>query len=897
MEYLIGRIGDRTFCGVNLESLGIITPPKEKVSRCREKCHSDNTMRPSDHTTKLPKSLQDELDSREDYGTPRKSSGGPGGRNGSITRKERRKADRDMKTARQRRGQTAKEVMKERRVRQAQSVRIDRESPKTPVMSSEMPTKTLSTPTSNTPLKSILKRPETFESNIALQDSATDVKMALPTAMSIGVRDKLDDDDAQIAALEKRLGMKGRKKKSKAFADDGLDFLIDDGSESDDELGERHKRKLESEDWLVRKRMKAGGEESPERVKERLGFREVGQAYSEQGGLDGVSQEGDEESEKDSEVVELIGKRTGSSNFSVDEGLNHSAPNTTRENPYVAPAALTLGAAPAKYIPPSLRATAGSDAEALTRLKRQAQGLLNKLSDANLVSILEDVEKLYRDNPRQSVTSTLTELLLGLVCDRSSLQETFIILHAGFISAVYKIIGPDFGAEVVSKIVETFDHRYSSLNTANGGKEAINLIALVSELYNFHVVGGLLIFDYVRTFLMEMTETNTELLLKIIRNSGPQLRQDDPSALKDLVLMIQPSVAKVGERNLSVRTRFMIETITNLKNNRMKTDAATSAINSEHATRMKKALGSLNKRTIRATEPLRIGLQDIRMSDKRGKWWLVGASWNDPYKHGIDVATSKAVPDEQEMTEKELESLAGDSTDLVQLANHQRMNTEVRRSVFISIMSSPDYHEAHRRLLKLHLKRNQEQEIPRVLMHCAGAEEAYNPYYTLIARRLCREKKFKMAFQFALWDIFQRTGEVGHNKDAVEADDEENTGDFSLRSVVNLAKMFGNLVADGGLSITILKTLTLHYLQPKTQTFVELLLVTVILQSQRLSKDSRDESRLLDIFIKVKETPQMLNNLQWFLKKVVSKTSVIESESERRLIQWACTTLKVKLIL
>jgi hypothetical protein len=55
-------------------------------------------------------------------------------------------------------------------------------------------------------------------------------------------------------------------------------------------------------------------------------------------------------------------------------------------------------------------------------------------------------------------------------------------------------------------------------------------------------------------------------LLTDIADSGPQLRQDDPSALKDIVLLIQPAVAQVGEASLSVRTKFMIDTITDLKN-------------------------------------------------------------------------------------------------------------------------------------------------------------------------------------------------------------------------------------------------------------------------------------------------------------------------------------------
>ena len=78
---------------------------------------------------------------------------------------------------------------------------------------------------------------------------------------------------------------------------------------------------------------------------------------------------------------------------------------------------------------------------------------------------------------------------------------------------------------------------------------------------------------------------------------------------------------------MSGRTKFMIETITDLKNNKIKAAASVNGVAIEHITRMRKAIGALNSRNVRASEPLRIGRQDIKDIERRGKWWLVGASW------------------------------------------------------------------------------------------------------------------------------------------------------------------------------------------------------------------------------------------------------------------------------
>ena len=193
------------------------------------------------------------------------------------------------------------------------------------------------------------------------------------------------------------------------------------------------------------------------------------------------------------------------------------------------------------------------------RLRRQAQGLINRLTEANLISILGEVEKLYRENARQHVTSTLVDLLLISVCEPTTLPDTLILLPAGFITAVYKVIGADFGAQVIERVVELFGERYnwaskagnsgSAASAPDRSKETSNLITLLAELYNFQVVGSNLIFDYIRLFLQTLSELNTELLLRIIRVSGPQLRQDDPSSLRDIVAMLRPAVADIGEQN------------------------------------------------------------------------------------------------------------------------------------------------------------------------------------------------------------------------------------------------------------------------------------------------------------------------------------------------------------
>jgi nucleolar MIF4G domain-containing protein 1 len=754
--------------------------------------------------------------------------------------------------------------------------------------------------------KSILKTTKQADKHVIPSGRVKSPSLPLK-GLSRSVAEKLAQDDAEIAALEKKLGLRGRKSLPRAFKEDALDELLDglyEGSGSN--IPNEERRRTDEGEWLAQKRKQARNSPNSKYKEEDERGEEEGETSSRKGNSESVTSEASPNGgtqpgdEKDGIITEGEDKFMSDSeddftSFGSESSMKLSStpPTRVRENPYVAPTSAG-NRIPAKYIPPSLRKVSPSESEALDQLRRQIQGLINRLTEANLLSILGDIEKLYQHNARQHVTSTIVDLLLTSVCDPTSLPDTLIILPAGFIAAIYKIIGTDFGAHFIQRAVELFDVHYfratkpndnrSAAVIADIGKETSNLIALLAELFNFQVVGSNLIFDYVRCFLDTLSELNTELLLKIIRMSGPQLRQEDPSSLKDIVKILRPAVTKLGEQNISVRTRFMIEMIDDLKNNRVKTGVSASAVTSEHIIRMKRTLGTLNARNIKASEPLRIGLKDIRESDKEGKWWLVGASWagnetrRNDRQEPLVLASSNASSRTVNVAEAEV-------SDLVGLAREQRMNTDIRRAIFITVMSASDYEDAHLRLIKLKLKKAQELEIPKVLIHCSSAENTYNPYYTLIAKKLCGDRKLKVAFRFSLWDIFRELGERGDD-DATEDNDDKKALD--TRQLVNLAKMFGSLIAGSSLTLSALKYLQFRCLQPKTKIFVEVLLITVLLQSQADVEDRRDKNSVANIILNVKDAPHIAEGLHYFMKRVVSKTDIAGGAAEKATIRWGC---------
>ncbi|KAK6536275.1 suppressor of glycerol defect [Arthrobotrys megalospora] len=715
-------------------------------------------------------------------------------------------------------------------------------------------------------------------------------------AVRKAVAEKLDEEDAEIAALEKKLNIKGKKLPS-AFKEDNLDWLLD-GFDSEDEELEKDRQYLSEKRGKKRKR----GEEDEQDVSvSESGSEDFSNSDEDMLGDSDIS--GSESAESDDVDMEDVEgdwsgfssqENDGEDDESETEDSRRPAPKLSKPDPTKPAIAADQ---PAKYIPPAQRRKL-AEVPTDDMLRKKIQGQVNRLTEQSMLQIVKSIEELYREYPRQSVTSTLTTLVLASVSNEVNTRETFFTLYGGFIAALYRILGTDFGAHFVQNLVEDFDKYYGeavklgddpAVTSTNPSKKQVNdLVSLLAELYNFGVVGSSLIFDLIRIFVSEVAELNAELLLRMVRSSGPQLRQDDPSALKDIVSMLNTSVAKVGTDKLSTRFKFMIETLTNLKNNKARKANDASVVASEAIVRMKKTLGTLNSRSLRASEPLRPSLKDIRDVETKGKWWLVGASWKNNMLEDDDFKTND---DDKEEATSVTSDFEDDVTNYLQLAREQRMNTDIRRAIFVAIMSAEDYTDAREKLFKLRLKRNQEREIPHVLLHCCGNETQYNPYYTLIAQQLCTQHSLRMTFQFSLWEVFRKMGEEDdmNRGESNIMDDDEDEG-MPLRKIVNLAKLYGYLVAHGSLSLMILKTLQLVSVQPNTKNFLEIFFITVFSQiRERYPKSSsKRESRVRELFRATAENPSLARGLEYFLKKHVAGSDITNGKKEKEAVRRGC---------
>jgi len=97
------------------------------------------------------------------------------------------------------------------------------------------------------------------------------------------------------------------------------------------------------------------------------------------------------------------------------------------------------------------------------------------------------------------------------------------------------------------------------------------------------------------------------------------------------------------------------------------------------------------------------------------------------------------------------------SEDILELARKQRMNTDVRRDIFCILMTAEDYLDAFEKIHHLGLKNQQQREIIYVILNCCIQEKKFNPYYAVLAQRLCdSDRKYQVHKYNSIYKILLR---------------------------------------------------------------------------------------------------------------------------------------------
>ncbi|XP_001373162.3 nucleolar MIF4G domain-containing protein 1 [Monodelphis domestica] len=456
-----------------------------------------------------------------------------------------------------------------------------------------------------------------------------------------------------------------------------------------------------------------------------------------------------------------------------------------------------------KYIPPHVRrseeAVDAKKKEELERLKKNVKGLINRLSEPNMASISGQLEELYMANSRKDMNDTLTDVLMNACVTEAVMPARLMMEHVLLVSILHHTVGIEVGAHFLEAVVKKFDELHK---TGSEGKECDNLFAIIAHLYNFHVVQSLLIFDILKRLVGTFTEKDIELILLMLKNVGFSLRKDDALSLKELISEAQTKASGVDKKfQDQTRIRFMLETMLALKNNDMR---KIPGYDPEPVEKLRKLQRTLIRNSGFGKETqLRVSWESLLNAEQIGRWWIVGSSWS-----GAPMIDSNSNSQQKQHTGKV-------SSKILELARKQRMNTDIRRNIFCTLMISEDFLDAFEKLLKLGLKDQQEREIVHVLIDCCLQEKTYNPFYAYLASKFCEyERRFQMTFQFSIWDKFR---------------DLEN---LSATTFSNFVQLVAHLLKKKSLPLSIFKVIEFSELNKPKVHFLRKILYMLLMETE-----------------------------------------------------------------
>jgi len=636
------------------------------------------------------------------------------------------------------------------------------------------------------------------------------------------------EEEKNIKRLEKQLGYNRRKSKNlpKSFKEDGLDYLLGaDGSvplqdmeDSGDEMGHHGDDSEDDQDSDSLEKELAGDSDQQSDEEEILEMEENDdndedsdndEAMEEDDNDDGGDQEDDNDDGPDDNDDEDNEDESGQDDDGSWEDI-YGRKRSKDGKIVEADSEGQLTAGPSaggggKYVPPALRRSAGASAnkkKELERLAKQLKGNLNRLAEQNMHSIAVQIENMYRDNSRNDMNQTLYDLLSSALISNTSTPERLVMEHVMLIAILHANIGSEVGAHFLEEFVKVFNSIYldADLSGDDGDKRLDNLILILSYTFNFRIVASKLIFDLLNQLAESFQPKDIELILVALRSSGFGLRKEDAAEMKSLIVKLQNRAAeRKGEGS---RVQFMLDILLAVKNNNVN---KIPNYDPSHFDHLKKILKTFIRDGNFITE-LKIGLQDLKDAETRGRWWVVGSFFKGNLAG--DAKADKDAPSNDPHQEKFSEKL-------LQLARKMRMNTDSRKNIFCLVMSAEDYIEATERLVKLGLKNQVERDIMFVLLDCTLQEAAFNPFYSQVAIKLSSmDRKYKIANQFAVWDKIKISSEL------------------TTSQLLNLAKCISHLIRNGCQQISVLRVVEFADMNKPNLKLLRTILCELLLQDK-----------------------------------------------------------------
>ncbi|KAJ8538007.1 hypothetical protein K7X08_014547 [Anisodus acutangulus] len=350
-------------------------------------------------------------------------------------------------------------------------------------------------------------------------------------------------------------------------------------------------------------------------------------------------------------------------------------------------------------------------------LRKSINGLVNKVNAANLKNIIPELfaENLIRGR--------------GLFC-RSCMKSQmaspgFTDVFAALV-AVVNTKFPEVGDLLLRRIILQLQRAYKR----NDKPQLLAAVKFIAHLVNQQIVHELIALELLTVLLEKPTDDSVEVAVGFVTECGSMLQDLCPRGLHGIFERFR-GILHEGE--IDKRVQFLIESLFALRKAKFQGYPAVrpelDLVEQEDQLTHEVSLSE----TIDPEISLDIFKPDPNFLENERKYEelkkaLLG---DESEEEGNSDAESEDDDDEDEESEEEDE-------EQMKIKDETETNLiNLRRTIYLTIMSSVDFEEAGHKLLKIKLEPGQEMELCIMLLECCSQERTYLRYYGLLGQRFC----------------------------------------------------------------------------------------------------------------------------------------------------------------
>ncbi|MBA0812632.1 hypothetical protein Gohar_026581, partial [Gossypium harknessii] len=416
-----------------------------------------------------------------------------------------------------------------------------------------------------------------------------------------------------------------------------------------------------------------------------------------------------------------------------------SAPQETNLNGYTA----NLGRSGGIYIPPfklarMMKETQDKSSDEYQRLtwdalRKSINGLVNKVDATNIKNI---VPELFAENLLRG---------RGLFC-RSCMKSqmaspSFTDVFAALVTVVNTKY-PEVGDLLLRRIVSQLKRAYKR----NDKPQLLAAVKFIAHLVNQQVAHEIIALELLTVLLEYPTDDSVEVAVGFVTECGSLLQDLSPKCLHGIFERFR-GILHEGE--IDKRFQFLIEGLFAIRKAKFQGYPVVCpeldlVEEDDQLTREISLQDEIDPEiTLDIFKPDPQYLENEKRYEELKKS-ILGEESED--EEGSDAGSSDEEEDEEEdecdeEDEEQMKIKDETETNLVNL----------RRTIYLTIMSSVDFEEAGHRLLKIKLDPGQEIELCIMLLECCSQERTYLRYYGLlgsILRFIVLKKKLRNVAKF-----------------------------------------------------------------------------------------------------------------------------------------------------